>query len=226
MTAPLRLVLFDVDGTLVDSQASIVAAMSEAFASVAEPVPERSAILSVVGLSLDQAMALLAPEAPGPTRAALVAAYRDAFHAAGLRSGVHSPLYPGARAALDALAGQPGVVLGVATGKSRRGLDALIEMHDLGGLFATRQVADDHPSKPHPSMVLAAMAETGCGAQATAMIGDTSFDMQMAAAAGVPGIGVGWGYHAPETLREHATRTIGRFADLPETLATIWSAAR
>ena len=224
MTAPARLVLFDVDGTLVDSQASIVAAMRAAFAALSVPAPERAAILAIVGLSLDHAIARLVPDAPRGRQAALVAAYKEAFHAARLtpEARAASPLYDGARAVLDDLAGRPGLVLGVATGKSRRGLEALIEMHGLAGFFATVQVADDHPSKPHPSMVLAAMAETGTAPARAVMIGDTSFDMQMAAAAGVPGIGVGWGYHPPEALRAHGARLIDSFAELPAALAALW----
>lgn len=221
----LRLVIFDVDGTLVDSQAAILAAMTAAFAAQGLPVPPRSQVLGVVGLSLDRAMAQLAPDRPEPARAALVDAYRAAYFDRRTAPGAATPpLYPGAAEVLRHLAGDPQVLLGVATGKSRRGLDAMIEAHGLQGLFVTRQVADQHPSKPHPSMIAAALAETGADPAATAMIGDTSFDMDMARAAGVAGIGVGWGYHPREKLAA-ARLVIDRFDDLPAALDQVWTAA-
>jgi len=227
MSAAPRLVIFDVDGTLVDSQVSILTAMRAAFAQAGLESPPAARILSIVGLSLDQAIWQLVPEQDDATRAALVASYKEAFRVRRLAdtSGQDAPLYPGARTALDRLAGQSDVVLGVATGKSRRGLDALIERHDLHHVFATRQVADDHPSKPHPAMILAAMAETGCAPTNTVMIGDTSFDMDMAQAAGVAGIAVTWGYHAPDLLRPRARILIDDFAALHGALDRLWEPA-
>jgi len=111
--------------------------------------------------------------------------------------------------------------LGVATGKSQRGLDALIAAHDLD-CFVTRQVADHHPSKPHPSMVLTALAETGVDARHAVMIGDTSFDMDMGRAAGVTTIAVDWGYHPSERLQ--ADHMIGSFTELEPLLEKIWKA--
>lgn len=223
MSGDLRLVIFDVDGTLVDSQGSIVGAMTAAFSALDLAAPDRARILSIVGLSLPQAMARLAPDLPDETRSRLVDAYKDAYHDARLALGAaQSPLYPGARAMLEQLHAVPEFLLGVATGKSQRGLDGLIEAHGLGRFFATRQVADHHPSKPHPSMIDTARSETGIGRASTVMIGDTSYDMDMAAAAGVAGIGVGWGYHPPERLGR-ARRVIDRFAQLPQALDEIWA---
>lgn len=222
MTAPLRLVLFDVDGTLVDSQASILTAMAGAFGALDMATPSRQAILSIVGLSLAEAMARLVPGAAEPTRDRLVEAYKAAYHANRLTLGQGAaPFYPGARAALDALGAMPEVLLGLATGKSRRGLDALLEAHGLENRFVTRQVADHHPSKPHPSMVLTAMAETGAAPEHTVLIGDTSYDMEMAAAAGVAGVGVSWGYH-PVAQLVRARVVIDSFTDLTPALETIW----
>lgn len=221
MTGPLRLILFDVDGTLVDSQGSIVAAMSDAFGAASLPVPDRAQILSIVGLSLDRAMAQLAPDVS--SQAELVQAYKDAYHARRLEIGSDegSPLYPGALDALERLAAVPENLLGVATGKSQRGLQALLGAHGLEGMFVTTQVADHHPSKPHPSMIETAMAETGVDRAGTVMIGDTSFDMDMADAAGVAGVGVSWGYHKRGALHR-AHSVIDSFADLPVTLDQIW----
>jgi phosphoglycolate phosphatase len=196
----LRLVIFDVDGTLIDSQAEIVAAMVAAFASEGLPAPDRGRILSIVGLSLDVALAQLCPHEPAARQARLVQAYKDAFVALRM-AGENSPLYPGARAALDHLAGQDHTLLAVATGKSRRGLDKMLELHGLKGLFHSEQVADFHPSKPHPSMILTALNDTGIAAHRAVMVGDTTYDMDMARAAGVRAIGVSWGYHPASDLR-------------------------
>lgn len=215
----MRLVIFDVDGTLVDSQAEIVAAMTAAFAGEGLDCPDRAAVLSIVGLSLDRAMAVLVPDVAPHRQAALVAGYKAAFNAARVADGAGmSPLYPGARAVLDLLLAQPDTVMGVATGKSQRGLDALFDAHDLARYFLTRQVADHHPSKPHPSMIRAAMAETGVTATQTVMVGDTVFDMDMAQAAGVRGIGVTWGYHAAAALRARTDTVIDHFDALPGVL--------
>lgn len=209
----LRLVIFDVDGTLVDSQAEIVGAMSEAFAAENMKTPDRAAILSIVGLSLPQAFAALCPGHDVSTQARLAGHYKAAFrdHATALDH-TKSPLFDGALEALHRLQGQDHTVLAVATGKSKRGLDRLIGQHGLTGMFVSQQVADFHPSKPHPSMLLAALAETGIAATRAVMIGDTTYDMDMARAAKVATIGVGWGYHAPALLR--ADRTIADFAEL------------
>lgn len=218
-----RLILFDVDGTLVDSQGSIVAAMTAAFDSVDMTAPERGDILSIVGLSLDQAMARLAPAQPATVRAQMVQTYKTSYNTQRTREGsaAGSPMYPGARAMLDHLTTVPGTVLGVATGKSKRGLDALIDAQGLETVFVTRQVADFHPSKPHPSMVLTAMAEAGAEPANTVMIGDTRFDMDMARAAGVAAIGVSWGYHDVADLRGLAHCVIDRFEDLPGALEQV-----
>ena len=134
-----------------------------------------------------------------------------------------SPLYPHARETLEALDADPGIVMGVATGKSRRGLDKLMEAHGLGRFFATTQVSDNHPSKPHPSMVRAALAQTGVAADDAVMIGDTRFDIEMAHAAGIAAIGVSWGYHQRKDLRG-AKDIIDDFTDLPASLMRIWEA--
>ncbi|MGR3502996.1 HAD-IA family hydrolase [Pseudaestuariivita sp.] len=212
----LSLVLFDVDGTLVDSQADIVASMEAAFARVDLTPPTRADILGIVGLSLPQAISRLAVGATAETVTRMVDAYKAEYMR--LRqaqpAGGGSPLYPGIRGVLDALAGEETLLLGTATGKSLRGLDALVDGHGIRRHFVTLQCADDHPSKPHPSMILAAMAATGVTPAQTVMIGDTSFDMEMAAAAGVTGLGVAWGYH-PRARLSAATDIVAEVADLP-----------
>ncbi|MBY5931407.1 HAD-IA family hydrolase [Tateyamaria omphalii] len=216
----MRLVVFDVDGTLVDSQADIVASMAAAFGAVDVPAPTRQDILGIVGLSLPVAMQTLAPEADHDR---MVAVYKDSYADLRLSNGAaSSPLYPGARAALDRLNGRDDILLGIATGKSKRGLEGLIETHGLDGMFVTRQVADFHPSKPHPSMLQAAMDEAGVYAADAVMIGDTSFDADMAQAAGMPFIGVGWGYH-PAVRLTGARTVLDDFDDLDDALGALWA---
>jgi phosphoglycolate phosphatase len=224
MSEPTRLILFDVDGTLVDSQASILGAMHGAFGEFGLAMPTRKDVLSIVGLSLDRAMARLVPELPKSVHDDLVVAYKDAYNTQAQQHGSDklSPLYPGAREMLEFLAAVPENQLGVATGKSKRGLDGLLVDHELEHLFVTLQVADHHPSKPHPSMIETAMSEAGSDCENTVMIGDTSFDMDMAQAAGVAGVGVNWGYHSVEALSS-AKQVISSFDELPQALNMIWT---
>ncbi|MEI2806441.1 HAD-IA family hydrolase [Albidovulum sp.] len=219
-----RLVVFDVDGTLIDSQNHILAAMEQAFGATGHRMPAREEVLSIVGLSLPVAVARLVPHLAEDRRAGIVEAYKQSFGF--LRAESLSPLFPGAGDALDALRARPGLRLGVATGKSRRGLAHVLASHGLEGRFATTQVADDHPSKPHPSMLLAALAETGTEAAGAVMIGDTTFDIEMGRAAGMATVGVAWGYHPAGHLADAgADRVIGNFADLVPALDGLWGAA-
>jgi phosphoglycolate phosphatase len=219
----LRLVVFDVDGTLVDSQADILASMAEAFAMAQRPAPTRAEVLGIVGLSLPQAMAVLAPDVLEPQRTEMVEAYKSAYMRLRAESGVavSSPLYPNVRDVLDSLHAQNDTLLGLATGKSRRGLDKLVDGHGLRQMFLTQQCADDHPSKLHPSMLEAALRETGAEAAQAVMVGDTSFDMEMARSAGVTAIGVSWGYHPRAWLRD-AHHVIDDIRALPDLLRTVW----
>lgn len=218
--SPLRLVIFDVDGTLVDSQGDIVAAMEVAFAAVGRPAPARDAILSIVGLSLDVAMARLAPDLDATGQAALVAHYKDAYVSA-RHAGHGGPLFPGVTEVLAQIDSRDDWLLGIATGKSRRGLTALLESQGLTGRFVTEQVSDFHPSKPHPAMLQAALAETGVAAEDAVMVGDTSYDMDMARAAGIFAIGVSWGYH-PVSALTSADVIIDDMSALPDVLTDRW----
>ena len=195
----VRLAVFDCDGTLVDGQAAICAAMAEGFAEAGLAAPDPHAVRRIVGLSLPSAIARLAPGEAPEAQARVVAAYKQAFFRARERGLLHEPLFAGIADLLARLRGG-GWTLGVATGKSDRGLTACLAMHGVSGLFATLQTADRHPSKPHPAMLETAMAEAGARAADTVMIGDTAYDVEMALAAGVRAIGVAWGYHEPAEL--------------------------
>lgn len=197
----LRLAIFDVDGTLVDSQAEIVAAMTAAFTGEGLPVPARGVLLSIVGLSLNEAFAQLCPDADAARRGRLVEGYKASYMDLRDTERQFGALFPRALEVLQRLAAEDETLLAVATGKSRRGLDKLLERHGLTGFFHSEQVSDHHPSKPHPSMVLTALNETGVDATRAVMIGDTTFDMDMGRAAGVHTVGVTWGYHEAAMLR-------------------------
>jgi phosphoglycolate phosphatase len=189
-----RLAIFDCDGTLVDSQATICTAMATCFAAAGLSAPDREATRRVVGLSLVEAMRSLHPDGEHDFHLELAEGYKSAFQRMRGDGRVEEPLYDGVADLIDALEAD-GWLLGIATGKSDRGLGLCLDRHGLGGRFVTLQTADRHPSKPHPSMVEAALAEAGSAPEASMMIGDTSYDMIMARAAGVSAIGVAWGYH-------------------------------
>lgn len=214
----MQLILFDCDGTLVDSQALIQAAMTGAFRTLGLAPPERSRTLSVVGLSLPEAMARMLPEASPATHLAAAEAYKTAAIALRDDAAYAEPFFSGARETIVALANKPGVRLGLATGKSRRGVDRLIAHAGLEGVFTAIETADSAPSKPHPGMILQAMLTAGVEAAATTMIGDTTFDLDMARSAGVRGIGVAWGYHPVSALRasgaHHIVQTFAELDDL------------
>ena len=214
----VRLALFDCDGTLVDGQAGVCNAMEAAFADVGLPVPDRHHVRRIVGLSLPQAIRRLIPDSGEQQITAIDAAYRARFRAAREAGLLVEPLYDGIAELITNLSAA-GWVLGVATGKSQRGLEHCLAMHGLTKYFATLQTADHHPSKPHPAMIAAALAETGAAPEHTVMIGDTVFDMAMAEAAGVRGLGVDWGYHtAAELLGAGAAAVAANPAQLEELL--------
>jgi phosphoglycolate phosphatase len=195
-----KLALFDCDGTLVDSQANICRSVEEAFALARIDAPDRVAIRRIVGLSLVEAMRILLPGGEDALHRSLAEDYKASFfrlRASGAMA--DEPLYEGMVEVLDTLAAD-GWVLGVATGKSDRGLAHILAHHGIAARFVTLQTADRHPSKPHPSMIETAMADTGAAPETTVMIGDTSYDMLMARAAGVRALGVAWGYHPTEDL--------------------------
>ena len=214
-----RLAIFDCDGTLVDSQANICRAVEEALTDARIEVPSRDRIRRIVGLSLVEAMQALLPEASDADHRRLAQAYKDKFFAMRTSGALaDEPLFEGMGAIVEQLASD-GWMLGVATGKSDRGLHHILTAHGLKHHFVTLQTADRHPSKPHPSMIEAAITEAGAAPARTVMIGDTSFDIMMAVNAGVRAVGVAWGYHpAGELLAAGAHGVALAVADLPHHL--------
>lgn len=219
---PYRLIIFDFDGTLVDSQANIAACMATAFGEAGLPAPTVEAVRRIVGLSLEAAVARLVPDGQDEALVArLSAGYRQAFFARRTQPDYDEPLFPGVRATLEAL-NQPLVQLGIATGKNMRGLSAALAHHDLAAFFTTLQTPDTSPGKPHPGMVERAMVQSGCDRDETIVIGDTTFDIEMAKNAGVTALGVSWGYHPPEDLRAAgAAAVLGSFDALMPTLVQL-----
>ena len=214
----IRLVVFDCDGTLVDSQHLVVEGVRQAFRQHGLPPPEPEAIRRIVGLSIAESVAALWPDGEAEKQAALVRELRAAFAELRRRPDNRVVLFPGAAEAVAAL-DRAGRLLGVATGMSRRGLNATLDRFAMRHRFATLQTADDAPSKPHPTMLRRAMAETGVGPEETAFVGDTTFDMAMAVNAGVMPIGVSWGYHSVEELRMAGARiVVESFAELTDAI--------
>jgi phosphoglycolate phosphatase len=196
-----RLAIFDCDGTLVDSQANICMALEHAFEGKGMVPPPRNAIRRTVGLSLLEMMRLLLPDADEAQQRALAESYRDAYLSLRNNGLEHEPLYDGIATLLSEL-DESGWLLGVATGKSDRGLERCLDHHGIKGLFVSLQTADRHPSKPHPSMIRQALSDSGVDSAQAFMIGDTVYDIHMGRAAGCRTIGVGWGYHPLEELQE------------------------
>ncbi|MEA3262718.1 MAG: HAD-IA family hydrolase [Pseudomonadota bacterium] len=205
----IRLAVFDCDGTLVDGQAAVCDAMDAAFAAHGLPAPDRHLVRRSVGLSLPQAVRALLPDADEALQQGLDHAYRTAFRTAREAGQLFEPLYAGVRELLDALR-DDGWLLGVATGKSDRGLEHCLATHGLSRHFVTLQTADRHPSKPHPAMLDAALFEAGALPQHAVMVGDTAYDMVMAVNARVRALRVDWGYHTPAELTEAGAEAVAR----------------
>jgi len=203
----LRLAMFDVDGTLIDSQHTIVSAMTMAWGRLGLGIPQPDQVRRIIGLSLVEACAMLLPWASAATHRAVADAYKNAFRSLRLMPDHDDPLFPGALDALDRLE-KDGWLLGLATGKSRRGVEAMLDAHGLHGRFVTIQTADENPSKPDPAMLHRAANECGVDLADVAMIGDTSYDMAMANAARAAAIGVSWGYQSLEDLRGAGAQVI------------------
>lgn len=202
-----RLAVFDCDGTLVDGQADICDTMVHAFEQATLSVPDRNDVRRIVGLSLPVAIRNLAPGISDGDAKQVVEFYKSGYFARREEGLLREPLYEGIAALLSNLRAD-GWQLAVATGKSDRGLASVLAAHGLTDLFVSLQTADRHPSKPHPAMLEAALFEAGAQPGDAVMIGDTTFDIDMARAANVRAVGVAWGYHEPHELTEAGAAAI------------------
>lgn len=216
MADEFKLLVFDWDGTLMDSAAHIVYCMRHAIHDSGLPAKDDAAIRNIIGLGLSEALYTLFPESDDSLHDAITQRYRHHF-----LSGTHAPsgLFAGADATLCALA-ETGYLLAVATGKGRHGLDHVLEQTGLKKFFHASRCVDEAPSKPHPQMLFDLMDALGVTPDATLMIGDTEYDMHMARNAGVPALGVSYGVHGRERLLQcGALDCLDAIHELPDWLA-------
>lgn len=209
----MKLALFDCDGTLVDSADVIHTCMERTFDDFGCARPTMAHTKSIIGLTLDLAIAQILGRSVDDEIAAMTARYKEHFMLHRQNGGALEPAYCGMAELIGTLSRRDDVLLGVVTGKSRRGLDAILAHHNLSGAFFVTRTADDCPSKPHPAMVLECCASAGIDPRHTIVIGDAIYDMQMAASAGAIGIGVSWGYAPVEALNAAGARHIAHNAD-------------
>ncbi len=203
----LRLAVFDCDGTLVDSQHSIVHAMETTFDFHGFNSPDPKAVRRIIGLPLVDAISLLIPDEDETLHHKMAESYKTAFRDLRSTGDVHEPLFPDVKETILSLV-ERGWILGIATGKAMRGLIATLEPHGLLEHFVTRQTADLAIGKPHPDMLDRAMSDTGIEPELTVMIGDTTYDMEMARNAGTKSIGVSWGYHPSDELESAGAHVV------------------
>ena len=218
----MPLIVFDMDGTLIDTHALIAEHMAAAFNDAGLAAPSAADVRQVIGLSLPVAIGRLAGTDDPDFIGGLVESYKTHYRASLELRTDREPLFPGAREALDRLRPVPQTFLGIATGKGLAGVHRILDLHGLRGHFATLQTPDHNPSKPHPGMLLRAMAETAAKPAETVMIGDTLFDIELAVAAGVGAIGVSWGYHDPADLRRAGAHAlIESYGELDEAIREV-----
>lgn len=221
---PLQLAIFDCDGTLVDSQHSIISAMDQTCKTYKIDKISRDSIKRIVGLPLEIAMVQLFNNHTSIDHNEMAETFRQHFRHMRLQDDVEEPLFPGTVEALDRIE-QGGWLLGVATGKAMHGLIPTLETHGLEKRFVTLQTADRAMGKPHPEMVHKALAETGVDAHNAVVIGDTTFDIHMACNAKVKSIGVAWGYHdAKELMNAGAARIVQDYSELPQAIKQVMEA--
>lgn len=221
----MNLVMFDMDGTLIDTGSLIAEHMATTFVGAGLEAPSPEQVRRIIGLSLPQAMQVLLGSQDIDFANKLADDYRQHYRASLVSAEGREGLFPGAREVLDQLHDRAEMLLGIATGKGLNGVHRLTQLHGIADYFVTLQTPDHNPSKPHPGMMLRAMEETGADKSRTLIIGDTTFDIEMGKAAGTKTIGVSWGYHDPEELRRAGADIIVRdYADLPEAIDTILEA--
>jgi phosphoglycolate phosphatase len=214
----VKLAVFDIDGTLVDSRAIIQTATEAAFGRMGLSPPTYDQVRRVVGLGLVESLAILAPELHASAHQELLDHYKIIFKSLRDEDNFPEPLYEGAAETLTRLE-RGGWRIAMATGKSRRGVEAILATHNWEAVFHSTHCAEDGPSKPDPAMLRAAMAALGARPEQTIMIGDSIHDMGMAKAAGVYAQGVSWGFCTrEEVLESGADHCADSFAELDAAL--------
>ena len=220
----MRLVIFDLDGTLIDSEALIVQTVGEAFRAVDEPIPDKDAIRAISGITARDALAILAPKADPARVDVLLESYIT--HYQSRTAAMREPMFNGALQALDRLRATPQTILAVATGKGYQGAVTLLEHHGIMARFNSIETPTHNRGKPDPQMLETAMEKAGVDAAHTVMVGDTVHDMRMARAGKVKAIGVAWGYHAVEDLKDAgADIVLSDFAELDAAIDDLVGAA-
>ncbi len=204
----MRLVLFDCDGTIVDSQQAIITGMTQAIQQAGLTPPPDATILKSVGLSLEEAITSYLPDIAHDLRMEILASYRDIAQEIASREDRGEVLFEGISELIQALAQEPDTFLGIVTMKSRRGVHRVCQTHGFTEFFQVLKSADDGPGKPNPQLIFDAMSELGVAAEQTLMIGDTIYDMAMATNANVLPIGVSWGYNPVEELQNYGAQHI------------------
>jgi phosphoglycolate phosphatase len=200
--ATIRLIVFDLDGTLVDSRTTIVSTMQQAFTAKGRTAPSEKQICNIIGLKLEAAVAALLPsQAREQEVHELSGCYREIFARNRNDDGFRERLFPGVRNLLRTF-DRPEMFLGIATSKGRRALHETLVYHEIAAHFSTLRCADDGPSKPHPAILLRALDDVGVTPEEAVFVGDTTYDMETARNAGTRALGVSWGHHSGTALME------------------------
>jgi len=219
----MKLIVFDVDGTLIDSQSHIASAMMMAFKKYGLESPTSRDVRLIIGLSLPEAIKKLYPKGSDILRKKIIASYIDSFALIRKNGAYQIPrIFVGMKDLLEDLYHKNEYVLGIATGKGLTGLEHVLGATDLKDYFSTIQTADNHPSKPHPAMLYSAVKETGILPENAVVVGDTSYDMDMGKAAKFKTIGVSWGYHSSEVMREKSDIFVKTPKEISSSLKRIW----
>ena len=211
-----KLVIMDLDGTLVDSQEFIISATTVAFRDEGLKVPKRENILSIIGLSLTEAFSVLNKDLNEKQIKKLISTFKNCYNTFSQEQLI-SPLYENAKNFLENLKRNEEIILAIATGKGLKGLLQILKAHNLESFFSKLQTSDFYPSKPDPTMLVSLMKTLKIKTEDAVMVGDTDFDISMAHRAGIKSIGVLWGYHSISRIKlMKPTAIVENFADLEQ----------
>jgi phosphoglycolate phosphatase len=222
----LRFAVFDVDGTLIDSAASIVSGVQACWSACGFADPDPASIRRTIGLPWEQGVRALLPGCGEAEFAAIRAYYDDVARGARTRPPLNEALFPGTLEALQEIADR-GAILGIVTSRNSRRLTQLLETHGLAQHFVCVKTVDHGPGKPDPFLLLQAMSDVGAKRERTVMVGDTTYDIHMAGNAGTAGIGVAWGVHEADELKAAGARHVAQaFHEVPSIVHDLIGGAR